>query len=176
MYNVSQFVKTLKERIAQAINRRTGHVGHVFEGRFHSGLVERDQSVATTMALYIDFNPHKAGLVRQGGPYAWSSFGQACGAGVHAAECRAAYERLFGCPWPEARELILAAFAARLPEVDNLQELLKSGGIRLTPAQLIHLRVPALTRGAFVGRFPRPSFRSLKWLAQAVDWPRRKSA
>lgn len=191
MYNVSQFVKTLKERIAQAINRRTGHVGHVFEGRFHSGLVERDQSVATTMALYIDFNPHKAGLVRQGGPYAWSSFGQACGAGAHAAECRAAYERLFGCPWPEARELILAAFAARLPEVDNLQELLKSGGIRLTPAQLIHLRVPALTRGAFVGRglafgadcaarlaarFPCPSFRSLKWLAQAVDWPRRKSA
>ena len=191
MYNVSQFVKTLKERIAQAINRRTGHVGHVFEGRFHSGLVERDPSVATTMALYIDFNPHKAGLVRRGGHYAWSSFGQACGAGAHAAECRAAYERLFGCSWPEARELILETFAARLPAVDNLHERLKSGGIRLTPAQLIHLRVPALSRGAFVGRsrtfgedctarlaprFPRPSFRSLKWLERTVDWPRRRSA
>lgn len=186
MYNLSQFVKTLKERVAQAVNRRTGHVGHVFEGRFYSGLLEDDAEVRRLVSLYVDFNPCKAGLVGEDEDYRWSSFGEARGDGPHAASCRAAYERIWDCPWAQAREQIEAAFHVRVADRRKLRVQLDEGVVRATVGQLVHLKVAALSRGAFIGRsvrfgesvtaemtrgFPRPSFRSLAWLQRAVDWP-----
>ena len=186
MYNLSQFVKTLKERIARAVNGRREHIGHVFEGRFHSGLLEDDGEVRRIVSLYVDYNPCKAGLVREDGDYAWSSFGQARGNGRHAATCRAAYERIHGCAWEDARERIEAAFREKLADAQGTGRMLDEGRMRATPGQLVHLRVPALSRGAFIGRgaafgrrvaagmtrnFPHPSFGSLLWLERAVAWP-----
>ena len=189
MYNLSQFVKTLKERIAQAVNRRRGHVGHVFEGRFYSGLLEDDGEVRRLVSLYVDYNPYKARIVREDEDYAWSSFGQARGNGLHAVSCRAAYERIHGCVWEEARERIEAAFRERVADEREFGRMLDEGKVRATQDQLIHLHVPALSRGPFIGRgtafgrrvvagmtrnFPRPSFRSLRWLARAVAWSDRR--
>lgn len=186
MYNLSQFVKTLKERIARAINRRRGHVGHVFEGRFYSGLVEDDGEVRRLVTLYVDYNPCKAGLVHGDEDYAWSSFGQACGNGVHASSCRTAYERIHGCAWEYARERIEAAFREQMADGARGQDLPDEERTRITPGQLVHLRVQALSRGAFIGRniafgkeiaarmtrdFPHPSFKSLDWLSRVVAWP-----
>ncbi len=185
MYNVSHFAKTLKERIARAVNKRTGHVGHVFEGRFHSALVQGDAAVEHVVSLYVDYNPHKAGMLAPGERYRWSSFGQAEGTGPHAASCRKAYERIWNLPWTEARRQILAAFAAKLPEGDDVEGHVLVGKLRVTPAQLVKLRIPALSRGAFIGRtvsfvheaagllprtFPRAGSRSLRRLVQMVDW------
>ena len=187
MYNLSQFTKTLKERIAQCINKRLGHAGHVFEGRFHSGLVQGDRAVAELVALYIDYNPRRARLVREGECYRWSSFGQAEGNGPHAATCRAAYERIFGCAWREARERILAAFLAKQTrnlEVKNASHVLSA---RVKLDELIKFRIAALSRGHFIGRglgfseevrahmarnFPHAGFSSLRWLSRSVEWPR----
>ena len=189
MYNLSQFVKTLKERIAQAVNRRRGHVGHVFEGRFYSGLLEDDGEVRRLVSLYVDYNPYKARIVREDEDYAWSSFGQARGNGRHAVSCRAAYERIHGCVWEEARERIEAAFRERVADEREFGRMLDEGKVRATQDQLVHLHVPALSRGPFIGRgtafgrrvvagmtrnFPRPSFRSLRWLARAVAWSDRR--
>lgn len=91
MYNLSQFVKTLKERISQHFNKASGHIGNVFEGRFHSGLVQEDQSVKEFVALYIDYNPYRACLVDEEEIYKWSSLGQACGEGAYGEICRRAY-------------------------------------------------------------------------------------
>ena len=183
MYNLSQFVKTLKERIARGVKARRPHVGHVFEGRFHSGLVE--DAARELVSLYIDYNPRKAGLVEDGGNSRWSSFGVACGDGPRAAACRAAYERLYHRPWEAVRERILSAFHARLPYGEDVERRLERGEITLTPAQLVKLRVPALSRGAYVARsvafghdvvrrlgrgFPCPSPRSLAWLVARVRW------
>lgn len=185
MYNLSQFVKTLKERIAQVINTRYGHVGHVFEGRFYSGLLEDDGEVRQLVSLYVDYNPYKAGLVHEDENYFWSSFGQARGNGRHADSCRAAYERIHGCTWMKAQERIETAFRERMAERSGSQDTLAQDGRRVTPGQLIHLRVHAVSRGAFIGRritfgrevtagltknFPHPSFKSLHWLMRTVAW------
>ncbi|MGN0852446.1 MAG: transposase [Kiritimatiellia bacterium] len=187
MYNLSQFVKTLKERIAQAVNRRTGHVGHVFEGRFYSGLVENTGEALRLVSLYVDYNPYRARLAREGEPYAWSSFGQACGDGPYASSCRAAYERIHGCPWGEARKRIEIAFRDRPKEDERvLLRQLDEGTAAIRVSQLVHLHVTAIGHGAFIGRgihfgrkvesslakgFPCPSFKSLRWLERAVLWP-----
>ena len=186
MYNLSQFVKTLKERIAWAVNRRRRHVGHVFEGRFYSGLLEDDGEVRRLVSLYVDYNPYKARIVHEDEDYAWSSFGQARGNGRHAASCRAAYERIHGCAWEDARERIEMAFRERVADEREFGRMLDEGKARATRGQIVHLHVLALSRGPFIGRgadfekrvvaemtrnFPRPSFRSLRWLARAVAWP-----
>lgn len=191
MYNLSQFVKSLKERISQCINKRRGHVGHVFEGRFYSGLVQPDRTVEELVALYVDYNPHKARLVHIGGSYRWSSFGQAEANGPHGAACRAAYERLFGCPWKEVRARIRAAFELRIPEGESIVAEMRKGMAKIALVELIKLRVGALTRGAFIGRdmkfqrevcgllrhnFPHWGFGSLQWLANSVQWPRKLSS
>ena len=186
MYNLSQFVKTLKERIAQVVNKRRGHVGHVFEGRFYSGLLEDDGEVRRLVTLYVDYNPCKAGLVREDEDYVWSSFGQARGNGRHASSCRAAYERIHGCVWDDALERIEAAFHERLVDEGRVRNMLDEGNLPVTMGELVHLRVNALSRGAFIGRhadfgrevvagmtkdFPHSSFKSLHWLVRAVAWP-----
>ncbi len=185
MYNVSQFAKTLKERIARVVNKRTGHVGHVFEGRFHSALVQGDAAVEHIVSLYVDYNPHKAKMLAPDERYRWSSFGQAEGTSPHAESCRRAYERIWSLPWAEARRQILAAFAAKLPEGDDVEGRVLAGKLRVTPAQLVKLRIPTLSRGAFIGRavsfvqevaaqlprtFPRAGSRSLRRFVQMVEW------
>ena len=183
MYNLSQFMKTLKERIAENINRTTHHVGHVFEGRFHSSLVEPEESVQFFVSLYVDYNPYKAHLVREGEFYKWSSFGQACGHGRYARLCQAAYEQIWGRPWKEVREVILTIFRSRLPE--GIEERVLSGKARIDIFHLVKMRLSTIMRSAFVGRnvdfgrriaarlgsdFPCPSYQSLLWFEKCVDW------
>ncbi len=185
MYNVSQFAKTFKEKIARAINQDMGHIGHVFEGRFHSVLVQGEDAVRKFVALYIDYNPYKAHMVKTGESYRWSSFGQAGGCCGYFLTSRAAYERLWNCSWAEARGHILAAFAARLPEGEDVERRILSGELKVSPAQLLKLRVPAVSRGAFIARnlsffneisallpkgFPHAKNRALWKLTRMVKW------
>ncbi len=186
MYNVSQFAKTFKEKVARAVNRGMGHVGHVFEGRFHSALVQGDDAVRKFVALYVDYNPYKAHMVKSGEYYRWSSFGQAEGRGDRCQSCRAAYERLWNCPWAKVRDNILAAFAARLPEGEDVEQRILSGMLKASPAQLLKLRIPAVSHGVFIARslsfvgevskllpknFPHAKGRLLLRLTRMVAWP-----
>ena len=117
MYNLSQFVKTLAERIAQRYNEETGHRGCLWQGRFYSGVVEAVGEVLAIVAAYIDYNPVKAGMVPRPSAWRWSSFGLACsGRGEDSLRARGMYELMLGCPWPEARARMEAIFADRLPD------------------------------------------------------------
>jgi len=58
----SQFVKDLKQPIAEGLNRRWGERGAFWQGRCKISRAEDDASVLTMLA-YIDLNPHAAGLV-----------------------------------------------------------------------------------------------------------------
>ena len=75
------------------------------------------------------------------------------------------------------------AFRARLPA--NARERLGRGEIALSPSQIVHLRVPEISFGAYVSRhadfarralgrlargFPAASARSLARLVAMVDW------
>ena len=183
MYSLSPFVKTFKERIAFHVNRRLGRSGHVFEGRFFSGLVD-EASARRTVSLYIDYNPVRAGLADDPSGYAWCSYAAAKdGGGAYGERCRRGYEATFGMDWADADRAMGEAFRAKLPA--NARERLERGEIRLSPSQIIHLRVPELSYGAYVSRgmdfarralgrlargFPAASARSLERLAAMVDW------
>jgi len=71
MYDLSEFMKTLKQRFSFWFNKSHERGGPLWNGRFKSVLVEspacHEQDFAhnaiTTMAAYIDLNPVRAGLV-----------------------------------------------------------------------------------------------------------------
>ena len=96
MYNISQFMKTLKERVTRIFNSpfgKAGHEGALWQGRFHSGVVEPTAAVLAIVAAYIEFNPVKAGIADAPGSWRWSSFSCALGDGPRSAVCRRMYER-----------------------------------------------------------------------------------
>ena len=183
MYSLSPFVKTFKERIAFRVNRRLGRSGHVFEGRFFSGLVD-EASARRMVSLYIDCNPVRAGLAKDPSGYAWCGYAAARDArSAYCERCRRGYEATFGMGWADADRAMREAFRARLPA--NARELLERGEIALSPSQIVHLRVPEISFGAYVSRhadfarralgrlargFPAASARSLARLVAMVDW------
>ena len=79
MWNVSAFMKVLKQRFSQWYNRRqpVRRTGTLWEERFRSVLVENGQALQT-MAAYIDLNPVRAGLTKDPKDYRWSGYGEAC--------------------------------------------------------------------------------------------------
>lgn len=160
MYNVSQFMKTLKETISRYYRKETDFIGALWRGRFYSGLVERDEEVVKVVAAYIDYNAPKAGLVVNAADWRWCSFARAVKGGRYAERCRAAYERMYGCGWDEARSRIESVFAEKLPDgvriVDGRLVFDRRGEdeppIRLRASQAIKARIRAFSSGAVIGR------------------------
>jgi len=76
MWDLSQFMKTLKQRFTSWFNRQHARRGTLWEERFKSILVE-DGHAARTMAAYIDLNPVRAGMVNDPKDYRWCSYGEA---------------------------------------------------------------------------------------------------
>ena len=157
MYNVSQFMKTLKQRITEQFNRRTGHTGTLWEGRFWSKLAEPDTDSCLAIGGYIALNPVRARIVDDPSEYCWSSYAVACGDGPLAETCRRGYEKMLGRPWEESRHLLEAMFAEKLPAIlEGKSDILEydvadeNGGTRkvaLTVAQAIHMRQRTFSHG-----------------------------
>jgi REP element-mobilizing transposase RayT len=84
MWDVSAFMKLLKQRFTQWYNRRKGRRGTLWEERFKSVLVEGAGDVLATMAAYIDLNPVRAGLVEDPKDYRWCGYGEALAGGKQA--------------------------------------------------------------------------------------------
>lgn len=99
MHDLGQFMKGVLQRYTQWHNGRHGRRGTLWENRYRSVIVE-EGIAATAMAAYIDLNPVRANLVSDPGQYAWSSYGEACGAANRGDEraARAALVRaIHGC-------------------------------------------------------------------------------
>ncbi len=75
--DLSSFMSSLLTSYSQAFNGRHGHVGHVFQGRYHSEPVEND-SYLLEVVRYIHLNPLSSGIDRLE-DYRWSSYRQYCG-------------------------------------------------------------------------------------------------
>ncbi len=87
-FDLSVFLKELKQRVSVFYNRRTRRVGTLWEARFKSVLLEGGEETLRTVAAYIDLNPVRAGLVERPEDYRWSGYGEACGAGKGAKAAR----------------------------------------------------------------------------------------
>jgi REP element-mobilizing transposase RayT len=77
MWNVSTFMKGLKQRFTQWYNPRVNRRGTLWENRFASVLVEGESKALAAMGAYIDLNPVRAGIVRDPKDYPWNGYGAA---------------------------------------------------------------------------------------------------
>jgi REP element-mobilizing transposase RayT len=71
--NLSNGMRELNGNYTQAFNRCHDRVGHLFEGRYKSILVERDPYLKEVIR-YVVLNPVRAGLVEKAEDWLWSSF------------------------------------------------------------------------------------------------------
>ena len=106
--NISLAMRHLNGTYAQWWNKRHGHVGHVYQGRFKAQIVE-ECTYLLRLCRYVLMNPVRAGIARHPRDWKWSSYAALAGARpalvdveslVHAidpdAEVRAMRPRLLG--------------------------------------------------------------------------------
>lgn len=77
MFDLSMFMKDLKQRFTQWFNRRHSRRGTLWEERFRSVLLEGSNHVLMTTGAYIDLNPVRAGLCNDPKDYPYSGYGAA---------------------------------------------------------------------------------------------------
>lgn len=77
MGDVSQFMKTLKQRFSLWYNHHHERFGTLWAERFKSVLVEGEGNPLQTMAAYIDLNPVRAGLVQDPKDYRFCGYAEA---------------------------------------------------------------------------------------------------
>jgi REP element-mobilizing transposase RayT len=74
LFDLSAFMKELKQKMTGAYRAAHGRVGTLWEGRFKSVLVEGRGEALRAVAAYIDLNPVRAGLVSEPQDYRWCSY------------------------------------------------------------------------------------------------------
>lgn len=70
---LSRMMQAVSRTYVRRVNDRQGRTGTLWEGRFHSTLVDTDRYLLACQR-YIELNPIRAGLVTRPGDYRWSSY------------------------------------------------------------------------------------------------------
>ena len=86
MHDVSEFMKTLKQRFTIWFNHTHDRYGTLWAERFKSTVVEGREAALRVTAAYIDLNPVRAGIVEDPKDYRWSGYGDAVGGSTEARE------------------------------------------------------------------------------------------
>ena len=84
MYDLSEFAKTLKQRVTMSYNGRHNRKGTLWEERFKSVLVEGNIGALSKVASYIDLNAVRAGIVSDPKDYRFCGYGEAVGGSMRA--------------------------------------------------------------------------------------------
>ena len=77
MYDVGEFMKTLKQWFTQEYNRRNSHVGTLWESSYHDIVVKMDVANMSRVLAYIHLNPIRAAACAGFDDYVWSSLNAA---------------------------------------------------------------------------------------------------
>jgi REP element-mobilizing transposase RayT len=161
MGDLSEFMKTLKQRFSVWYNRNHDRYGPLWSDRFLSVLVEDEPRMLRTVAAYIDLNPVRAHLASDPADYRWCSYAEAVGGHP---EAQAAYREVLGegesrRPWQYLGEYRAALFrSGRTPRrvgdgvTDEARsDWIEASGGRFAWHELVHYRVLHLTRGRALG-------------------------
>ena len=165
--DLSLFVKEVKERFSRWFNKRRGRRGTLWMDRFKSVIVEGKGEALRTMAAYIDLNPVRAGLVKDPKDYRWCGYAEALGGSRRAQRglCKALSKPVDGWKSAGAAEAYRCLLHAEGREVKDAQNenvlrrgvsaesaraVLAKGG-KLSPAELVHLRVRYFSDGIALG-------------------------
>ena len=117
--NLSKGMRQLNGVYTQKYNRNNNKVGHVFQGRFKSILVDGD-AYLMELARYIVLNPVRAQMVRSARDWRWSSYRATVGA--------------VPCPEWLDREWLLCSFAKRQSEaIDRFKHFVADGKNQPSP-------------------------------------------
>lgn len=109
--NLSRGMRQLNGVYAQRYNRRHRRGGHLFGGRFHAVLVERDTHLLE-LARYVALNPVRAGLCARPEGWPWSAHRTLIGTAPNGIVDPGELLRLFGGPLDQARRRYRAFVAA----------------------------------------------------------------
>lgn len=71
--NISRLMQYINGVHAQSHNRRHKLDGHLFQGRFHAVIVQKE-TYLLALCRYVDLNPVRAGLALDPADWRWSSF------------------------------------------------------------------------------------------------------
>jgi len=103
MYDVSEFMKAIKQRYSMSFNYENEHFGTMWEGRFKAVHVQPTMGPMAAVAAYDDLNPVRAGMETSPADYPWCSWYAA----LHGDElAREAYRFVYGmdgCEWEAVR-------------------------------------------------------------------------
>jgi REP element-mobilizing transposase RayT len=164
MGNISEFMKTVKQRFSIWFNQNHKRFGTLWAERFTSTIVEGNRHFAMrTVAAYIDLNPVRAGLVKDPKDYRWCGYGEAEATGGKMIEgLRSTMAE--GDEFDDAT--VLAEYRMKLfgkgsaPKhgdsssasihADEVEKVLEAGG-KLSVEQRLRLRMRWLTKGAIIG-------------------------
>ncbi|MDI1314946.1 transposase [Prosthecobacter sp.] len=165
--DLSLFVKEIKERFSRWFNKRRGRRGTLWMDRFKSVLVEGKGEPLRTMAAYIDLNPVRAGGVKDPKDYRWCGYAEAMGGSRRAQRglCKALSKPVDGWRSAGAAEAYRCLLHAEGREIKDAQnEKVVQRGVsaesaravlaekgRLSPAELVRLRVRYFTDGVVLG-------------------------
>ena len=163
MYNLSEFVKTLKQRFTMSYNRRHNRQGTLWESRFKSVLFESSRRALWTLAAYIDLNAVRAGIVSDPQTYRFCGYGEAV-AGLKIA--REGLARVMQSPdgkmanWERLgrhyRHLLYQRGVKEIErnrggiDAERVETVLANGG-RLTMREALHCRVRYFSDGMILG-------------------------
>lgn len=160
MGDVSEFMKTLKQRFSIWYNQTHGRFGTLWSERFTSVLVEGSTRALSAVAAYIDLNAVRAGLVKDPGDYRWCGYTECLGGKKRAREgLQAAFPSRPGADPGE----ILAAYRILLYgeggtprtgkatlDPDRVRRVLEAQGT-LPLAVILRCRMRFMTYGAIIG-------------------------
>ena len=113
MYDLSAFMKILKQDISQYYNHRHGHTGGLWEGRFRDSIVQRSVEAMSSVVTYIDLNAWRAKLCADPGEYLWCGWYAALSGD---ARSRAAYGFVYdtSASWETVRDVHAQQLANRM--------------------------------------------------------------
>jgi hypothetical protein len=137
MYNLSEFVKELKQRFSRWYNKRHDRKGTLWEDRFKSVVVEGNECSLLHVAAYIELNPVRAGIVKHPGEHRWTSYAEAVAGGKRA---RNGIRKLMSgrgnlLDWKDAVRAYSRYFEERSHQQSHYRQAVESGGESVEAAE-----------------------------------------
>lgn len=159
MHDVSEFMKTVKQRFSVWYNKSHDRYGTLWADRFKSVLVEAEIRALATVAAYIDLNAVRAAMVENPSEYRWCGYAEAMGGAKRA---RQGLGAIFGNrheDWESVaadyrmvlfgKGTMAVAGGGQLDRVEALK-VIRSGG-RVPRAHALRCRVRYFSDGAVLG-------------------------
>ncbi|MBI2481870.1 MAG: transposase [Planctomycetia bacterium] len=123
-HSISQLLQSVLVSHTQRYHKHRNSLGHVWQGRFKSPVIEDDDHLLTVLR-YIEANPVRAEMVERASEYRWSSYAShASGAANELLSVCQPYEQLSA--YAAVRQRRWEAYVDQTPDADELAAIRRS--------------------------------------------------